>query len=538
MFIQKFSTLAELYSHSVANFSENECFSIYGKEKLTYSDFSSLVEKVADILFNNGISSGDKVILLGQNMSNWNAGYFAAVKSGFTTVPVLPDFSADEINGIISHSDAKAAIVSKKQYSKLSEISKENLEVIIMMDDLTLIKGKNIADTTYTVINKVESNDIAAIIYTSGTTSKPKGVMLTHNNLCSQLSMAEDLQKVVPSDIFLSLLPLSHTYECSLGILLPFMHGASVVYIEKPPTANILLPILKNVRPTTILSVPLIIEKIYKTKIASKINENSLNRKLYGTTIGRKLIHKLLGKKVKATFGGRVRFFGVGGSKIDPVVERFLYEAGFPYAIGYGLTETAPLIAGVSTSTVRIQSTGPQLKGVELKILNPNPLTGEGEIIAKGPNVMAGYYKNEEATKEAFTEDGWFRTQDLGVFDKNGYLYIKGRLNNMIVGASGENIYPEEIEHVINGHSMVVDSLVKEEKGKLVALVQFNREELEKKYDSMKDSWDQKVEQIKAELLHYVNSKVNRFSRISLVVEQAGTFEKTPTHKIKRFLYN
>ncbi|MCD7962839.1 MAG: AMP-binding protein [Rikenellaceae bacterium] len=536
MFEQKFSTLVELYDNSVCKYSGNECFSVYGKEKLTFHDFSLRVDHLRNILSENGINLEDKVILLGQNMPNWSAGYFATVKSGSVIVPVLPDFSEDEVNGIISHSDAKAIIISKRQLKKLSEESREKLDVIILMDDLSLIKrcnNKSASKKDYIPA----SDDIAAIIYTSGTTSKPKGVMLTHNNLCSQLAMVEDLHKVVADDVFLSILPLSHTYECSLGMLLPFMHGASVVYIEKPPTANILLPILKEIRPTTILSVPLIIEKIYKNKILAQINEKSLIRKIYSTKSGRKLLNKILGIKLKQTFGGRVRFFGIGGSKLDPIVERFLYEAEFPYAIGYGLTETAPLIAGVSTSTVKIQSTGPQLKGVELRILNPNPQTGEGEIIAKGPNIMAGYYKNEEATKEAFTEDGWFRTKDLGVFDKKGYLYIKGRLGNMILGASGENIYPEEIEHVINGHSMVVDSLVKEEKGKLVALVQFNKEELEKKYDSMKDSLEQKIETLKLELMHYVNSKVNRFSRISLVVEQANTFEKTPTHKIKRFLY-
>jgi len=212
-------------------------------------------------------------------------------------------------------------------------------------------------------------------------------------------------------------------------------------------------------------------------------------------------------------------------------------EGRFPYAIGYGLTETAPVLAGVNPSMVRHQSTGPMLEGVEARLDNVNPRSGEGEIVVKGPNVMMGYYKNPEATADSFTEDGWFRTKDLGVFDRDGYLYIKGRLTNMILGPSGENIYPEEIENVINGHALVADSLVKEDMGKLVAIVHFNREALEQKYHTVRENLGQKMENIKQDLMHYVNSKVNKFSRISVVVENEDGFEKTPTQKIKRFLY-
>lgn len=238
-------------------------------------------------------------------------------------------------------------------------------------------------------------------------------------------------------------------------------------------------------------------------------------------------------------FGGRIRFFGIGGAKLDGTVERFLFEGKFPYAIGYGLTETAPVLAGVNPSMVRHQSTGPMLEGVQARLDNVNPQSGEGEIVVKGPNVMIGYYKDPEATADSFTSDGWFRTKDLGLFDQDGYLYIKGRLSNMILGPSGENIYPEEIENVLNSHALVNDSLVREDNmGKLVAIVYFNREELERKYKTMKEELGIRMENIKHELLAYVNSKVNRFSKISTVIEQKDEFEKTPTHKIKRFLYN
>ena len=361
--------------------------------------------------------------------------------------------------------------------------------------------------------------------------------MLSHRNLCSELEMVSILQPVYPDDVFLSILPLSHTYECSLGMLLPVMWGASVVYLDKAPTASVLLPVLKKVRPTIMLTVPLIIEKIYKNKILPQVAGNRLMAALYKTDWGRRFLHRIAGRRLAQLFGGRIRFFGIGGAKLDPTVELFLLEGRFPFAIGYGLTETAPVLAGVNPSMVRHQSTGPMLEGVEARLDNVNPRSGEGEIVVKGPNVMMGYYKNPEATADSFTEDGWFRTKDLGVFDRDGYLYIKGRLTNMILGPSGENIYPEEIENVINGHALVADSLVKEDMGKLVAIVHFNREALEQKYHTVRENLGQKMENIKQDLMHYVNSKVNKFSRISVVVENEDGFEKTPTQKIKRFLY-
>jgi long-chain acyl-CoA synthetase len=249
----------------------------------------------------------------------------------------------------------------------------------------------------------------------------------------------------------------------------------------------------------------------------------------------------LAGRKLKKSFGGKLKFFGIGGAKLDKVVEKFLIEARFPYAIGYGLTETAPLLAGCSPHHTKLQSTGPKLDGIELKILNPDPLTGEGEIIARGPNVMLGYYKEPELTAAVLDEDGWFKTGDLGTFGRNDFLYIRGRLKNMIVMQSGENVYPEEIENVINNFRYVDESLVVEQKGKLVALVYFNKEEIAKKYTEMKTELsiyvDQKIEELKVELEEYVNKRVNKFSRLQSVIPQDEAFKKTATQKIKRFLY-
>ncbi|MBS5866604.1 MAG: AMP-binding protein [Alistipes indistinctus] len=532
-----FNTLLELYQHSIHAYSSNKCFSMYGGEALTYRDFADRVDSLIETFVASGLSHGDKIALLSNNMPNWGAVYFAAAISGMVIVPILPDFSGAEIDRIILHSEAKALVASDKLYTKVSKEVIAQLQVVIRSMNLGVISSHS--DAPRGTIRDPKEEDLAAIIYTSGTTSRPKGVMLSHKNLCSELAMVSILQPVYQNDVFLSILPLSHTYECSLGMLLPFMWGASVIYLDKAPTAAVLLPILKEVRPTIMLSVPLIIEKIYKNKILRQLSANRLMRWLYRKEWGRKWLHRIAGKKLMKLFGGRIRFFGIGGAKLDGTVERFLFEGKFPYAIGYGLTETAPVLAGVNPSMVRHQSTGPMLEGVQARLDNVNPQSGEGEIVVKGPNVMIGYYKDPEATADSFTSDGWFRTKDLGLFDQDGYLYIKGRLSNMILGPSGENIYPEEIENVLNSHALVNDSLVREDNmGKLVAIVYFNREELERKYKTMKEELGIRMENIKHELLAYVNSKVNRFSKISTVIEQKDEFEKTPTHKIKRFLYN
>jgi long-chain acyl-CoA synthetase len=305
---------------------------------------------------------------------------------------------------------------------------------------------------------------------------------------------------------------------------------------------SVLIAALQQVKPTIMLTVPLIIEKVYKGKIVPAFNAKALTRTLYKFAPTRKLLNRVAGKKLMQTFGGRLKFFGIGGAKLDPEVERFLIEGKFPYAVGYGLTETSPLLAGFDSFCGKHQSTGLPMQGVTLKINDPDPVTGQGEIWARGENVMRGYYKEPELTQEVLTEDGWFKTGDLGCFDASGYLFIKGRLKNMIVGASGENIYPEEIEEIINRFKYVLESLVVQQKGKLVAMVHFNMEELQDKYQHLKEQASQfiekHIEELTKELQEYVNSRVNKFSRIQRVVAHLEPFKKTATKKIKRFLYH
>ena len=289
------------------------------------------------------------------------------------------------------------------------------------------------------------------------------------------------------------------------------------------------------------LIVPLIIEKIFRNKILAGINEKWITRMLYKVAFFRRLLHRVAGKKLEQTFGGHLRFFGIGGAKLDDQVERFLMDAKFPIAIGYGMTEASPLLAGAVVGKTRYLSTGFAMPGVDLRIGNADPKTGEGEIQARGLNIMKGYFKEPELTREAFTEDGWLRTGDRGCFDKNGYLYIKGRIKNMIIGSSGENIYPEEIESVINRMEYVLESLVIQQKGRLVAMVHLNYEEMEKRFMLMKEEaaqlFNEKTDEILNEIQKKVNEQLNKFSQINRVVLQPVPFEKTPTQKIKRFLY-
>lgn len=537
-----FSTLYELVKQSVERFSSRIAYTMLGGEEVSYEEVGKRIAKVQDQLVGAGLKPGDKVALLSSSMPNWGVAYFAVTMSGMVVVPILPDFSGEELDMIIEHSEAKALLVSDKLFSKLSKKTIDSLNVVIRTKNLKIIAQRVKARGAKVV---PQPDDLAAIIYTSGTTSKPKGVMLTHRNICAQVDMDYGIFPITSEDVFLSVLPLSHTYECSIGLVYSFSFGARVVYLDRPPTASALMPALKKVRPTVMLIVPLVIEKIYRNQVLAKFQSNGFWRMLYRIDFMRRYLHRVAGKKLCKVFGGRLRFLGIGGAKLDEQAERFMLEGGIPYAIGYGLTETAPLLAGAAPSQVRLGSTGPSAPGVELRLDNVNPDTRQGEIVAKTPSAMVGYYKNPEATKEVFTDDGWFRTGDLGYLSPDGWLYIKGRLKNMIVGPSGENIYPEEIESVLNTHAFVTDSVVTEQEGHLVALVHFDTEAIEAKFADWRDGWEQKKEeweerkeQLKKEIMEYVNSKVNRFSRISEVVEEEEEFIRTPTKKIRRFLYN
>ena len=544
----KLKTIYELLHTSVEKFSNNIAFTMFGGEDVTYREVLERVEQVQEMLLSAGLNPGDKVALLSSSMPNWGVCYFAVTTAGMVVVPLMPDFTGEELDSLLEHSESKALLVSDKLYTKLSKDSVAKLNIVIRTKNLSII-SQTVKEQGSKTIPQPE--DLAAIIYTSGTTSKPKGVMLTHFNLASNASLCNVLFPIREDDVTLSVLPMSHTYECTLGLLLIFSGGGRMTYLEKPPTPSVLLPALRKVRPTIFLIVPLIIEKVYNSQVKSKFTANKFISTLYGVGFIRRILHRIASKKLMKAFGGRIRFLGIGGSKLHIDTETFLYEGGFPYAIGYGLTETAPMAAGQIPGKCRIGATGPAMQGVQIRLDNVNPETGLGEVVINSPSVMQGYYKNPEATAEVFTKDGWFRSGDLGEFDKDGYLYIKGRLKNMIVGASGENIYPEDIESVLNTYAYVSESIVIEQDGHLVALVHYDSEAIERlknewmerweisrdKFKEKEREWEEKMEEMKKDLMKYVNSKVNRFSRISEIIEEKEEFVKTPSKKIRRFLY-
>ena len=534
-------TLKSLIDYSVLHFADCPSVSFVEGTPITYKQLGQKIEEVAALLSSFGLQKGDKVALFSQNMPNWVIAYFSVVSKGMIIVPVLPDFTRQEVENVLMHLEAKVLFVSERLQSRVDGLELSDLIGKISVEEFKVLMGGDLSESDVSKVDEiqVEEDDTAAIIYTSGTTGRSKGVVLSHKSIAFTDMQSYTFCAISHEDIFLSFLPLSHTYENTIGMLYPVMYGASIYYLEKPPTASSLIPALKKIRPTMMLSVPLIMEKLYKSQIQAKFTKTRFTRVIYKALLFRKLIHRIAGKKLYETFGGRLRFFGIGGAKLDSRVERFLKEAKFPYAIGYGLTETAPLLAGAGTHQTKLQSTGFAVQGVALKIHEPNK-KGVGEIWAKGPNVMKGYYKNPEATSEVLTADGWFRTGDLGKFDSNNRLYIKGRMKNTIVGASGENIYPEDIETIINSNQFVVESLVIEEDGFLVAKIILDLEQIEKNIVHLKTAIDEKKEQYQEWKAHFtkeLNSKLNRTSQINRVDIMDEPFEKTASQKIKRFLY-
>ena len=545
--MRKIETLRELYDYATVTYAGNRLSKTVDAElEYSYQSFRNKCEELSGMLADAGIVAGDKVAVLAQNMPNWTVAFFTGVAFGRIAVPILPESSENEVTNILKHSESKALFVSRKLLSNVSDETMDGLDVVIDIESFEFIKtparamkkagADSLCATGHgcTSAETSRPDDIATIIYTSGTTGNAKGVMLSHRNLASCVMSCYATRKRDEHDRWLSILPMSHTLELTIGVLYPMYVGASVYYMSKPPVPALLLKAMQVVKPTTMLSVPLIIEKIYRDSIVPTVRKSPVLSWLDRNANW--LLCRLVGLKLKKTFGGELTFFGIGGAKLDIEVERFLLKSGFPYAVGYGLTETSPLLS-FTLGKIRVPgSIGMPVSGVQLRLDNVNPETGEGEIVAKGPNVMLGYYKDPQRTARAFTKDGWFRTNDLAVVDAQGRYSIRGRLSNMILGASGENIYPEEIEQVLNGIDLVDESLVLSRGDKLVALVTFNENVLDWNHEGEAE-FHRKVEECKSLILSIVNRKVNRTSHLSCIQVLREPFEKTATRKIRRFKY-
>ncbi|MCU0235903.1 MAG: AMP-binding protein [Acidobacteria bacterium] len=555
----KENTINCLLETSVERFGTRPALGMALETPLSYSELFSQVSNMAAVLKKQGVRKGDRVAILGENSPNWCIACLASMRIGAIVVPVLPDFPEADIHHILLDSEAKILFTTQRQVEKVLGLREHKLLAVITLDDFSaesdlltvepiskfVEKARNflrqIPDKIGLKSTAVGADDVASIIYTSGTSGHSKAVLLTHGNfIANVLTTSNYLLEIQPGWTFLSILPLSHTYEFTLGFLFPLLNGSRIAYVGKTPTPSILEKICKVEKPEVIAAVPLIMEKIYKKKVLAAF-EKKFILKLIAKVPGLKLrIYRKIADKLVEFFGGELKTMAIGGAAINREAEMFLKKSGFPYLIGYGLTESAPLLAGGpwADPTIAVGSTGKPIPGVEIRIADPDPKTGIGEILARGPNIMQGYYNNPQATREALDDEGWLHTGDLGNFDKANNLFIRGRSKNMILKSNGENIYPEAIEDKINSCIHVMESLVMEVNGQLEAWVYLDYDLIDE--ETRGRNQQQKLEYIDEVLLRLketINPQLSAFAQIGRFVEHKEPFEKTATSKIKRYLY-
>jgi len=552
------ATINALFDTAVARYADRPAVGMAMETPWTYGDFSRRVCALAEILRREGISRGSRLVLLGENSPGWVLAYLACMRLGAVAVPILPDLPAADVRHILDETVPAAVFVTERQLEKLYDLPRKP-PLIVTLDDhrgrqeflSTMPLSELLARTPVTEEAAVDSmshgnlpqvapEDLASILYTSGTSGFSKSVLLSHGNLTSNALAASKLIEIQPGTKFLSVLPISHAYEFTVGFLFPLHRGAQIAFVGKSPTPAVLQKICAEEQPAIMLVVPLIMEKIYKKRVLPALEKSRLLTLASRFSWSRRLVFRKIGRKLIEFFGGRLILTGIGGAALNPEVERFLREAEFPYLVGYGLSEASPLLSGgpANDTTIALGSAGKPVPGVEIRIDAPDPLSGVGEILARGPNIMLGYANDAEATAKTITADGWLRTGDLGCFDATGNLHVRGRSKNVIVLASGENIYPEAIEHKLNASPFVVESMVLEQDGSLVAWVypDYDLLDQETQGQDRRQRHDFLSERLSA-LRVEVNAQLPISSRLSRLVERREPFIKTATHKIKRYLY-
>src|SRR5664279_4133647 len=452
---------------------EIEALSNYKEKGYSYKEIAEKILKLHILFKGSGIKDGDKIALIGRNSANWCVIYLPSVTFGAVVVPILPDFKPDDLTNIVNHSDSKLLFVDVKIFdfvdmTKMPEIagvfSIDDFRIIISIskaveESFALLDGKY--SKAFPELSKADikfsgtTNDhLAVISYTSGTTGFSKGVMITHNSLAANVRYAQNNMPLKPGDPLVSFLPLAHTYGCAFEFLFPFTIGCHITILSKTPSPQIIIQAFKEIRPRLILSVPLVIEKIFKKQLLPVISKLHM-RILLAIPILNKILYKKIGEKLVETFGGEFKEIVIGGAAFNADAEKFFKKINFKFSVGYGMTECGPLISYASWDTTKLGASGRAVDTLEVTIDSPDPETVDGEIILRGENVMTGYYKNEKATKDIIDENGWMHTGDLGIIDKDGNIFIKGRSKSMILGPSGKNIYPEEIEAVINNKNYI-----------------------------------------------------------------------------------
>ena len=551
MEIPSFNSLIE---QSIIKNWELDALTDYKGATLQYRDVARKIEKLHIIFQNSGIDKGDKIAICGRNSSNWAVVFLATLTYGAVAVPILHEFMPDQVHNIVNHSEAKLLFVGDMVAPTIQEEEIPHLEGILFIPDFSVLVSRS-EKLTYARehLNEIfghkypkyfrqehvnyykeeSPEELLLINYTSGTTGFSKGVMIPARALWSNYDFATGVlgDKVSRGDNIISILPMAHMYGMMFEFLFEFLIGCHIYFLTRIPSPAIIAQAFAEVKPAVIIAVPLVIEKIIRKKVFPKI-QNNLMKLLLNMPVVSKKVNQKICEEVKNAFGGRFYEIIVGGAAFNQEIENFLHKINFPYTVGYGTTECAPIIAYSDYNDFVPGSCGKAVVHMQVEIESSDPQNIPGEIIVKGLNVMLGYYKNEEATNQVLDSNGWYHTGDLGIMDKDGNIFIKGRSKNMLLGSNGQNIYPEEIEDKLNSLALVGESIVLQREEKLVALVHPDMEEAESMGFSIDD-----IQKVMTQNLQTLNEMMPGYSKVSDIILHEEEFEKTPKKSIKRYLY-
>ena len=537
---------------TVRNYWDRKALSNYGGEEFTFADVARNIEEIHMFLEDAGVRKGDHVALCAKNTARWAVSFLAVNTYEAVVVPILSDFLPDSINHLVDHSESVVLFTDTDIWEKLDISQMPGVRVVISTVDFSILYSRDglTGDVHTNVDGKFSARypdgfgaedvrypsegndkDIAVINYTSGTTSAPKGVMLRYECFSAMMDYACSRMKCGPEDSIVSMLPMGHIYGLAFEFLFPFCFGVDICYFGRTPSPTLLLKAMKDVKPFMVVSVPLVMEKVYKSSIKPVIGKWYMKVLLFLPGIGHAIYRKISAKLMEA-FGGKVQYFIMGGAALNPEVEKCFRRMHLPYTVGYGMTEASPLLGYEDWRLFVPGSCGKAVACCDVRIDSDDPQHVVGEIQAKGQNICSGYFKNDEATANAFTKDGYLHTGDLGIIDKEGNIFIKGRSKNMILSANGQNIYPEEVESVINAQPYVAESVVVDRNTKLVALVYLDKDQIRR------DKLDNEtVSDIPERVRTNANRLLPSYSQITKVEVVLAPFEKTPKMSIKRFLY-
>ncbi len=544
-------TLVNYIKSGISKGWDIKALSNYMEKDFTYREIAVLIAKIHLFYRDNGINEGDKVALVGKNSVHWAIIYLATITYGAVIVPLLPDFRPEDIQKLIHHSDALALFAEISLFEPLDPKTFPKIKTVVKLDDFSLLQTSEKKTESFfrewdqrfkkeypqgyrkedLIYPEITNDKLAVISYTSGTTGNSKGVMLSHNSLAANVRYAHNHMPLEAGDRIVSFLPLAHAYGCAFEFLFPFTLGCHITFLTKTPSPQIITKAFDEIKPRLILSVPLVIEKIYKKNIVPSLRKPVMQI-LLKTPLINKLLYKTINKKIHHVFGGIFREVVIGGAAFNPEAELFFTKIKFPFTVGYGMTECGPLISYASWNTRKLLSAGRPVDTLDVRIDSSDPEKTAGEILVKGDNVMDGYYKNEEATREVLEPDGWLHTGDLGTIDKEKNIFIRGRSKNMILGPSGQNIYPEDIETVMNNHPLVGDSLVVNREHLIVALVYPDPDQMKKESIT-----EDKLPEIMDDIRKTVNRELASFMQIHKIEVRKEDFQRTPKRNIKRVKY-